>query len=128
MQKVLQIFKSNFWCFIIKPMNEEEEESPMEGPRVRRNRLARKRHAVQSKEQCATDASWQEGQRARSAQRELDYANQGGNQVIPLVRHEFDGNHHGLRHTLGEMTTMCGKYGTLHFLEERVASSSRANP
>jgi hypothetical protein len=48
--------------------------------------------------------------------------------VIPLVCREFDGNHHGLRHTLGEMTTMCGKYGTLHFLEERVASSSRANP
>jgi hypothetical protein len=48
--------------------------------------------------------------------------------VIPLARHEFDGNHHGLRHTLGEMTTMCGKCGALHFLEERVASSSRANP
>jgi hypothetical protein len=48
--------------------------------------------------------------------------------LIPLARHEFDDNHHGLRHTLGEMTTMCGKCGTLHFLEERVASSSRANP
>jgi hypothetical protein len=48
--------------------------------------------------------------------------------VIPLARREFDGNHHGLRHTLGEMTTMCGKCGALHFLEERVASSSRANP
>jgi hypothetical protein len=48
--------------------------------------------------------------------------------VIPLVHREFDGNHHGLRHTLGEMTTMCGKCGTLHFLEERVASSSRTNP
>jgi len=48
--------------------------------------------------------------------------------VIPLARHEFDGNHHGLRHTLGEMTTMCGKCGALHFLEEHVASSSRANP
>jgi hypothetical protein len=68
-----------------------------------------------------------EGQRARNAQRELDRANQGGNQVIPLARREFDGNHHGLRHTLGEMTTMCGKCGALHFLEEHVASSSRAN-
>jgi len=48
--------------------------------------------------------------------------------VIPLARREFDGNHHGLRHTLGEMTTMCGKCGALHFLEERVASSSCANP
>jgi hypothetical protein len=65
---------------------------------------------------------------ARSAQRELDRANQGGNQVIPLARREFDGNHHGLRHTLSEMTTMCDKCGTLHFLEERAASSSRANP
>ncbi len=48
--------------------------------------------------------------------------------MIPLARREFDGNHHGLRHTLGEMTTMCGKCGALHFLEERVASSSCANP
>jgi hypothetical protein len=48
--------------------------------------------------------------------------------VIPLARREFDNNHHGLRHTLGEMTTMCGKCGALHFLEERVASSLRANP
>jgi hypothetical protein len=69
-----------------------------------------------------------EAQRARSAQRELDHANQGGNQVIPLARREFDGNHHGLRHTLGEMTTMCGKCGALHFLEERAASSLCANP
>ncbi len=47
--------------------------------------------------------------------------------MIPLARREFDGNHHGLRHILGEMTTMCGKCGALHFLEERVASSLRAN-
>jgi hypothetical protein len=47
--------------------------------------------------------------------------------VTSLAHREFDGNHHGLRHTLGEMTTMCGKCGALHFLEERVASSSRAN-
>jgi hypothetical protein len=65
---------------------------------------------------------------AHSAQHELDRANQGGNQVIPLARCEFDGNHHGLRHTLGEMTTMCDKCGALHFLEERAASSLRANP
>ncbi len=67
MQKVLQIFKSNFWCFIIKPMNEEEEESPLGDRRLRRNRLARKKHAAQSKEQRAADASQREGQRARSA-------------------------------------------------------------
>jgi len=48
--------------------------------------------------------------------------------VIPLARREFDGNHHGLRHTLGEMTTMYGKCDALHFLEEHVASSSCANP
>jgi hypothetical protein len=65
---------------------------------------------------------------ARSAQRELDRANQGGNQVIPLACREFDGNHRGLRHTLGEMTTLCDKCGALHFLEERATSSSCANP
>jgi hypothetical protein len=65
---------------------------------------------------------------AHSAQCELDCANQGGNQMIPLACHEFDGSHRGLRHTLGEMTTMCGKCDALHFLEERAASSSCANP
>jgi len=65
---------------------------------------------------------------ARSAQRELDCTNQGGNQVIPLARREFDGSHRGLCHTFGEMTTVCGKCGALHFLEERVASSSCTNP
>jgi len=47
--------------------------------------------------------------------------------MIPLARCEFDSNHHGLRHTLSEMTTMCGKCGALHFLEEHVASSLCAN-
>jgi hypothetical protein len=65
---------------------------------------------------------------ARSAQRELDRANQGGNQVILLARCEFDSSHRGFRHTLGEMTTVCGKCSALHFLEEHVASSSCANP
>jgi hypothetical protein len=62
------------------------------------------------------------------AQRELDRVNQGGNQVIPLAHREFDGNHRRIRHTLGEMTTVCGKCDALHFLEERATSSSRANP
>jgi hypothetical protein len=48
--------------------------------------------------------------------------------VIPLARREFDDNHRGLRHTLGEMNTVCGKCGALHFLEECATSSSRANP
>jgi len=48
---------------------------------------------------------------ACNAQCELDRTNQGGNQVIPL----------------GEMTIVCGKCGTLHFLEEHAASSSHAN-
>jgi len=65
---------------------------------------------------------------ARSAQCELDHTNQGGNQVIPLARHEFDGSHCGLRHIFGEMTIVCGKCNTLHFLEECAASSSCANP
>jgi hypothetical protein len=108
-------------------MNEDEEESPLEGPRVRWNHLARKRHVARSKELRATDASRRAVQRARSAQCELNCANQGGNQVIPLAGHEFDGSHHGLRHTLGEMTTMCGKCGALHFLEECVATSSHAS-
>jgi hypothetical protein len=30
---------------IIKPMNKEEEEAPLEDPRVRLNRLAQERHA-----------------------------------------------------------------------------------
>jgi hypothetical protein len=65
---------------------------------------------------------------ARNAQRELDRANQGGNQVIPLVCREFDNNHRGLHHTLGEMTTVCDKCDAMHFLEERATSSSCANP
>jgi len=65
---------------------------------------------------------------AHSAQRELDRTNQGGNQVIPLARREFDDSHHGFCHTLGEMTTVCGKCGALHFLEERSASSTCTNP
>ncbi len=65
---------------------------------------------------------------ARNAQRELNRANQGGNQMIPLARHEFDGSHRGFRHTLGEMTIVCGKCDALHFLEERAALSLCANP
>ncbi len=30
---------------LIKPMNEEEEEAPLEDPRVHRNRLTHERHA-----------------------------------------------------------------------------------
>jgi hypothetical protein len=48
--------------------------------------------------------------------------------VIPLAHREFDDSHHGLHHTLGEMTTMCGKCGALHILEECATSSSRAYP
>jgi hypothetical protein len=47
--------------------------------------------------------------------------------VIPLAHHEFDGSHCGLCHTLGEMTTVCGKCNALHFLEERATSSLCAN-
>ncbi len=42
---------------LIKLMNEEEKEAPLEDSRVRQNRLARERHVTQSKEQHATDAS-----------------------------------------------------------------------
>jgi hypothetical protein len=47
--------------------------------------------------------------------------------MIRLAHREFDGNHHGLCHTLGEMTTVCGKCGALQFLEECATSSSHAN-
>ncbi len=48
----------------IKPMNEEEEETPLEDPHVRRNRLARERHIVRFEEQHAAHASRQAIQRA----------------------------------------------------------------
>ncbi len=51
---------------LIKPMNEEEEKSPLEGPRIRRNRLAQERHATWSKEQRAADANRRVTQRAAS--------------------------------------------------------------
>jgi hypothetical protein len=44
-------------------MNEEEEEAPLEGPRVRWNRLAREKHAARSKEQRAADANRRVAQR-----------------------------------------------------------------
>jgi hypothetical protein len=44
-------------------MNEKEKEAPFEDPHVRRNRLARKRHATQSEEQRATDATRRAAQR-----------------------------------------------------------------
>ncbi len=45
-------------------MNEEEEESPLEGPCVRWNCLARDMHVARFKEQCAADASRRAAQRA----------------------------------------------------------------
>ncbi len=102
-------------------------------------------HSNRQQETCNADRYAHQGQReqlpeehhqeicnanrqARNAQRELDRANHGGNQVILLARREFDGSHRGLCHTLAEMTTVCGKCGALHFLEECAASSSRTNP
>ncbi len=38
-------------------MNEEEEESLLEDSRIRQNRFAREKHAAQSTEQRAVDAS-----------------------------------------------------------------------
>ncbi len=38
-------------------MNKEQEEAPLEDPRVRRNHLARERHAIRSEEQRVVDAS-----------------------------------------------------------------------
>jgi hypothetical protein len=44
-------------------MSEEEEESPLEGPRVRQSCLAGERHAAGFKEQHAADAIQRAGQR-----------------------------------------------------------------
>jgi len=49
---------------LIKLMNKKEEEAPLEDPCVCRNRLARKRHAIWSEEQRATDASRRAAQKA----------------------------------------------------------------
>jgi len=38
-------------------MNKEQEEAPLEDPRVRRNRLAQERHAIRSEEQRVVDVS-----------------------------------------------------------------------
>jgi hypothetical protein len=45
-------------------MNKEEEEAPLEDLRIRRNRLARERHAARSEEQHVVDANWRATQRA----------------------------------------------------------------
>ncbi len=49
---------------LIKPMNEEEEEAPLEDSRIRRNRLARERHVARSKEWRAAYANRRVAQRA----------------------------------------------------------------
>ncbi len=49
---------------LIKPMNKEEEEAPLEDPCVRQNHLAEERHVARSEEQCVADASWRVAQRA----------------------------------------------------------------
>ncbi len=52
---------------LIKPMNEEEEEAPLEDSRVHQNCLAWERHTVRSEEHRVTDASQRAAQRtARS--------------------------------------------------------------
>ncbi len=38
-------------------MNEEEEEAPLEDPRIRQNRLAREKHTARFEKQRATDAN-----------------------------------------------------------------------
>jgi hypothetical protein len=44
-------------------MNEEEEDTPLEDPRVHRNHIAWERHTAQFEEQHAMDASWRAAQR-----------------------------------------------------------------
>jgi hypothetical protein len=56
-------------------MNEEEEESPLEDPRVRWNCLAREKHAARSKEQCAMDTSRRVTQRAARSDAQIALEN-----------------------------------------------------
>ncbi len=49
---------------LIKPMNEEEEEAPLEDPRVCRNCLAWERHVARFEEQHAVNASQRAVQRS----------------------------------------------------------------
>jgi len=57
---------------LIKPMNEEEEEAPLEDPRICRNRLARERHAARSEKQCAADANRRATHRAARSGAQID--------------------------------------------------------
>jgi hypothetical protein len=40
-------------------MNEEEEEAPLEDPRIRWNRLTQERHAARFEKQRVANANWQ---------------------------------------------------------------------
>jgi hypothetical protein len=48
---------------LIKPMNEEKEEAPLDDSCVHQNRLAQERHTARSEEQRAIDVSQQAAQR-----------------------------------------------------------------
>ncbi len=111
------IARVNARTFLHLDRQQETHNVDRQTPQDQREQLLKKRRQEIRNVDCQT----------HSAQRELDRVNQGGNQVTPLVHREFDGNHCGLHHTLGEMTTVCVKCGTLHFLKECAASSSRAN-
>jgi len=108
---------ANTWTFLHPNRQQETHNMDCQACQGHREQLLEEHH----QEICNAD------HQACSAQCELDHAHQGGNQMIPLACREFDGSHCGLRHTLGEMTTMCGKCSALHFLEECATSSSRAN-
>ncbi len=60
---------------LIKLMNEEEEESPLEDLRVCRNCIAREKHAERSKEQRAVDASRRATQRAAHSDAQITLEN-----------------------------------------------------
>jgi len=56
---------------LIKPMNEKEEETPLEDLCIHRNHLARERHAARSKEQHAMDANRRAAQRGASSNAQI---------------------------------------------------------
>jgi hypothetical protein len=66
-------------------MNEKEEESPLEDPRVRRYRIVREKHATRSKEQRVMDASRRATERAAHNNAQIALENDARNDARTLL-------------------------------------------
>jgi hypothetical protein len=84
---------ANAWTLLHPNRQQQTHNTDYQAHQGQQEQLLEERH----QEICNFD------HQARSAQCELDRANQGGNQVIPLACREFDDSHCGLFHTLGEI-------------------------